>query len=240
VTAAVERGDIPAARIDDAVSRILTVKFEMGLFERRSGEELDLSLLGAAEHRALAREAAARGMVLLKNEGGALPIGGGPIFVCGEAADNIGLQCGGWTIKWQGEVTRDLTVGTTILEGLREVAPAGTRLEYSPTADFPGDERAAVGLVFLHEAPYAEGLGDREDLNLTAEQVALLAKARARCEKLVVVLITGRPLIITPHLAQAEAWLAAWLPGSEGGAVADVLFGRVTPTSKAPLAWPGK
>lgn len=238
LTAAVGHGAVPMARIDDAVSRILTVKFEMGLFEQAPGDGEDLSIVGAAEHRALAREAAARGMVLLKNDG-ALPLTGGPLFVAGEAADNIGLQCGGWTIKWQGEVTRDLTVGTTILEGLREAAPAGMRIDYSPTADFPGDERAAVGVVFLHELPYAEGLGDRADLSLPAEQAALLDKMRPRCERLVVVLITGRPLIITDHLARAEAWVAAWLPGSEGGAVADVLFGRVPFTGRLPLAWPG-
>lgn len=239
LTAAVARGDVPLTRIDDAVRRILTVKFEMGLFEKRPGDLPPLSTVGAAEHRALAREAAARGMVLLRNDGGALPIAGGPIFVAGEAADNIGLQCGGWTIKWQGEITRDLTVGTTILEGLRDVAPAGTSITYSPTADFPGEERAAVGLVFLHELPYAEGLGDRADLNLSAEQVGLIEKMRPRCARLVVVLITGRPLLIAPHLARAEAWLAAWLPGSEGGAVADVLFGRVPAGGRLPLAWPG-
>ncbi|CUS06366.1 Beta-glucosidase-like glycosyl hydrolase [Candidatus Promineifilum breve] len=237
--AAIESGAVPLSRIDDAVGRILTVKFEMGLFEQRPGDLPPLSILGAAEHRALAREAAARGMVLLHNDGGALPIGGGPIFVAGEAADNIGLQCGGWTIKWQGEVTRDLTVGTTILDGLREVAPPDTAITYSPTADFPGDARAAVGLLFVHELPYAEGLGDREDLNLPAEQVALIDKLRARCERLVVVLITGRPLLIAEHLGRAEAWVAAWLPGSEGGAVADVLFGRVPFTGRLPLAWPG-
>ena len=239
LTAAIESGAVPLSRIDDAVGRILTVKFEMGLFEQRPGELPPLSIMGAAEHRALAREAAARGMVLLRNDGGALPIGSGPIYVAGEAADNIGLQCGGWTIKWQGEVTRDLTVGTTILAGLRQVAPPGTAITYSPTADFPGDERAAVGLLFVHELPYAEGLGDRADLRLPAEQAALIDKLRARCERLVVVLITGRPLIISDHLPRAEAWVAAWLPGSEGGAVADVLFGRLPFTGRLPLAGQG-
>ena len=91
----------------------------------------------------------------------------------------------------------------------------------------------------IRDRPYAEGLGDREDLNLPAEQVALIDKLRARCERLVVVLITGRPLLIAEHLGRAEAWVAAWLPGSEGGAVADVLFGRVPFTGRLPLAWPG-
>ncbi len=242
----VERGDVPMARIDDAVSRILTVKFEMGLFERPFGDPADLALVGAAEHRALAREAAARGVVLLRNEGGLLPIDEPArlIYVAGEAADDIGLQCGGWTIKWQGE-DGPITEGTTILEGLRAAAGPGTRLRYEPDGDFDGSADAAgeptaadVGVVFIHERPYAEGLGDREDLNLSAEQVALIERVRACSRALVVVLITGRPLIITEHLSLADAWVAAWWPGSEGDAVADVLFGRRPFTGRLPLNWP--
>lgn len=236
--AAVARGDVPMSRVDDAVRRILTVKFEMGLFEHATGEAVDLAAVGATEHRALAREAAARGMVLLRNENAALPIRGGLVYVAGEAADNIGLQCGGWTIKWQGETTRDLTDGTTILDGLRRTAPAGARLVYDAAGEFAGQERAGVGLVFLHELPYAEGLGDREDLSLSAEQVALIERLRARSERVVVVLITGRPLLITDHVGLADAWVAAWLPGSEGQAVGDVVFGRVPFAGRLPLDWP--
>jgi beta-glucosidase len=236
--AAVARGDVPMSRIDDAVRRILTVKFEMGLFEKATGEAVDLAAVGAAEHRALAREAAARGIVLLRNENEALPIRGGLVYVAGEAADNIGLQCGGWTIKWQGETTRDLTDGTTILDGLRQAAPAGVRLVYDAAGEFAGEERAGVGLVFLHELPYAEGLGDREDLALSAEQVALIERVHARSERVVVVLVTGRPLLITDHVGLADAWVAAWLPGSEGQAVGDVVFGRVPFAGRLPLNWP--
>lgn len=238
LTRAVERGNVPLSRIDDAVSRILTVKFEMGLFERPFGDPADLALVGSAAHRALAREAAARGMVLLKNDGAALPLGPGLIHVAGEAADNLGLQCGGWTIKWQGELTRDLTDGTTILTGLIQTAPEGTRIVYDAAGAFPGGETAGVGLVFLHELPYAEGLGDRADLALSAEQVELIERVRACSERVVVVMITGRPLIITGQLALAEAWVAAWLPGSEGQAVGDVLFGRVPFSGRLPLDWP--
>ena len=238
LTRAAESGDVAESRIDDAVRRILTVKFKMGLFERPFGDEADLKFVGAAGHRALAREAAARGMVLLKNENAALPLGPGLIHVAGDAADSIGLQCGGWTIKWQGENTRDLTEGTTILDGLLRTAPDGTRLVYDPAGHFPGAETAGAGLVFIHEFPYAEGLGDREDLALSAEQIALIERVRTRCDKVIVVLISGRPLIITDQLPLAEAWVAAWLPGSEGQAVGDVLFGRVPFTGRLPLDWP--
>jgi beta-glucosidase len=238
LTRAVENGDVPMSRIDDAVSRILTAKFEMGLFERPLGNQDELSLVGAAEHRMLAREAAARSLVLLQNENGALPLRGGLIHVAGESADSIGLQCGGWTIQWQGEATRDLTEGTTILEGLIGAAPEGTRIIFEPAGEFAGAEMAGAGLVFIHEIPYAEGFGDREDLRLSAEQVALIERVRARSERVVVVLITGRPLIITDHLPLADAWVVAWQPGSEGQAVGDVLFGRVPFTGRLPLNWP--
>ena len=237
LTAVVERGDVPMSRIDDAVSRILRVKFALGLFDP-AGEAPDLATVGAAEHRALAREAARRSMVLLKNDNGALPLRGQTILVSGEAADNIGLQCGGWTIKWQGEITRDLTPGTTLLDGLRRGAPAGTRIFYDGAAEPAPDEPAGTAVVFLHETPYAEGLGDREDLRLTAEQVALLEQARARAGQVVAVLVSGRPLIITEHLPLADAWVMAWLPGTEGEALGDVLFGHHPFTGRLPLAWP--
>lgn len=236
LTEAVERGDVPMSRIDDAAGRILTVKFEMGLFERPFGDPDDLAYVGAVDHRALAREAAARGMALLHNENAALPISPatGTIHVAGESADDIGLQCGGWTIKWQGE-DGPITDGTTILEGLRAAAP-DARMLYEKDGQFDGT--AAVGIAFIHERPYAEGLGDREDLNLTTEQVALIERMRATSERLVVVLVTGRPQIITEQLPLADAWVAAWWPGSEGDAVADVLFGRRPFTGRLPLAWP--
>jgi beta-glucosidase len=240
LTAAAEAGDVPLARIDDAVARILTVKFEMGLFERPFSDPADLALVGAAEHRALAREAVRRSLVLLKNEDGALPIGEGTrrVVVAGEAADNIGLQCGGWTIKWQGE-DGPITPGTTLLEGIRAAAGPATQVHYERAGAFGGDTpRADLGIVVLHERPYAEGLGDREDLTLPAEDVALIERARAHCDKVVVVQITGRPLIITAALPLADAWVVAWLPGTEGDGVADALFGRYPFTGRLPLAWP--
>ncbi len=244
LTAAVEAGDTPLARIDDAVARILTVKFEMGLFERPFADPADLAWVGAAEHRALAREAARRSLVLLKNDGAALPIGDETelVYVAGEAADNIGLQCGGWTIKWQGE-EGPITPGTTLLAGIRAAAGPETGVLFDQFGHDGEEETGAtapadVGIVVLHERPYAEGLGDRADLTLPAEDVALIRRARARCAKVVVVQITGRPLIITEALALADAWVVAWLPGTEGEGVADVLFGHYPFTGRLPLAWP--
>jgi beta-glucosidase len=236
LTAVVARGDVAMSRIDDAVGRILSVKYAMGLFDP-TGDAPDLATVGAAEHRALAREAARRSFVLLADDG-ALPLGGGTILVSGEAADNIGLQCGGWTIKWQGEITRDLTPGTTLLDGLRRAAPDGARIHYDAAGEFAPDVIADTAVVFLHETPYAEGLGDREDLRLPAEQVALLERARARGGRVVAVLVSGRPLIITEHLPLADAWVMAWLPGTEGEALGDVLFGHHPFTGRLPLAWP--
>ncbi len=238
LTTVVARGDVPMSRIDDAVSRILSVKFALGLFDAPAGDAPDLALVGAAEHRALAREAARRSLVLLQNDNGALPLRGKAILVMGEAADNIGLQCGGWTIKWQGEITRDLTPGTTLLDGLRRASPAGTQLYYDDAGQPTLDGTADTAIVFLHETPYAEGLGDREDLRLTAEQVALLERARARAGRVVVVLVSGRPLIITEHLPLADAWVMAWLPGTEGEALADVVYGHHPFSGRLPLAWP--
>ena len=230
LTAVVARGDVAMSRIDDAVSRILSVKFTLGLFDSPHGDAPDLSLVGAAEHRALAREAARRSMVLLSNDNGALPISQDAqlVYVAGEAADNIGLQCGGWTIKWQGETIRDLTPGTTLLAGLRAAAGPETKVHYDPVGGFEAAVDSAgrpliadVAVILLHETPYAEGLGDREDLGLSAEEVALLERARTRAKRVVAVLVSGRPLIITEHLPLADAWVMAWLPGTEGEALAD-------------------
>jgi len=245
LTAAVERGDVSPARIDDAVARILRVKFALGLFDRPLGDPALLERVGCADHRALAREAAARSAVLLRNVGGALPVRGpGLIFVAGEAADDVGLQCGGWTIKWQG-VTGRAADGTTLLEGLQQTCHPGTRLEFNQFADFSHATDASgapltadLGLVVIHEPPYAEGLGDRDDLCLTAGQIALIERVRARSRRVAVVLLTGRPLIITEHLERADAWVAAWWPGSEGAGIGDLVFGRRPFSGRLPVHWP--
>jgi beta-glucosidase len=238
--AAVARGEVSEARIDEAVGRILAVKFEMGLFDA-PGAPGDVAVVGSAAHRALAREAVARSLVLLRNENGALPIDRATtalLYVAGEAADDAGLQSGGWTIDWQGVRGRPITGATTLLEGLRLVAGDGVQVEFARDGRFPGEAIAPVGVVVLGETPYAEGVGDRADLSLTAEQVALIERVAARSERTVVVLISGRPLIITGALPLAEAWVAAWLPGSEGAGVADVLLGDAPFSGTLPYAWP--
>lgn len=246
LTAAVERGDVSGARIDDAVARILRVKFALGLFDEPFADPALLAAVGCAEHRKLGREAAARSAVLLRNEGGALPVRGpGLLFVAGEAADDIGLQCGGWTIKWQGVTGRAATDGTTLLEGLQQTCHPGTRLEFNRSGNFDhvtdatgAPLTADLGIAVIHEDPYAEGLGDRDDLCLSAGQAALIERVRTRSRRVAVVLLTGRPLIITEHLERADAWVAAWWPGTEGAGLGDVIFGRRRFSGRLPLNWP--
>ena len=237
LTQAVEKGDVPQTRIDDAVRRILTVKFTLGLFERPMSDPALLDMVGVDEHRALAREAVAQSLVLLKNEGGALPIAGDArlIHVGGVAADDIGIQCGGWTIEWQGK-SGNITEGTSILEAIEATAGANTDVRFNKFGQF--DALADVGIAVVGEMPYAEGRGDRADLALTAADRAVIAQLRENSRMLIVVLITGRPLIIDEALELADAVVVAWLPGSEGQGVADGLFGATPFTGKLPFTWP--
>ncbi|MDX1614549.1 MAG: glycoside hydrolase family 3 N-terminal domain-containing protein [Candidatus Promineifilaceae bacterium] len=239
LTKAVEAGDVPLERVDDAVRRILTVKEALGLFQRTAAQEPSPAILGADEHRQLAREAVRKSLVLLKNDDDTLPLAQdvARLIVAGPAADSVGLQCGGWTIEWLGG-EGDITPGVTILEAVQQVVSAETMVDYSPKGNFSDEAEADVGLVCLHEAPYAEGVGDRADLHLTGEQVSLLHRVRDRCRRMVVILISGRPLIITEQLPLADAWLAAWLPGTEAQGIADVLFGDHPPRGKLSYAWP--
>jgi len=240
LTRAVENGDVPLARIDDAVRGILTVKAELGLFERPLGDASLLSLIGSPAHRAVAREAVRKSLVLLKNDDQTLPLAKETplILVAGPAADDVGLQCGGWTIEWQGE-PGDITPGTTLLSGIENAVSENTTVRYDARGEFDEDDIVAdVGIVFLSEAPYAEGEGDREDLRLSDADTVLVARVRPCCRRLVVILLSGRPLIVTEHLPQWDAFVAAWLPGTEGQGVADVLFGDDPFTGKLPYTWP--
>ena len=238
---AVESGDVALERVDDAVRRILTVKMRVGLFENPGADDRHLHLVGCQEHRALAREAVAKSAVLLKNEGQILPLSKAQprILVAGQWADDIGYQCGGWTIEWLGGSGKT-TPGTSILEAIRATVSAETIIEYDPSGAFvaTGQTMAELGLVFLGELPYAEGFGDRADLALGEADIALLERLRRRCQKLAVVLVTGRPLIITGQLPLMDALVVAWLPGTEGQGVADVLFGDVPFSGKLPFTWP--
>ncbi len=235
--AEVEAGRVPMSRIDDANRRILAKKFEFGLFERTKTDR-DTAAFGSAPHRALARQAVAKSQVLLKNSG-VLPLkpGTGRIFVAGKNADNVGNQSGGWTLTWQGS-PGDVPGGTSILKGIREVAGSGATITYAQ--DGSGlDKSYDVAVVVIGEKPYAEFEGDRmEGTGLDGEDKAVLEKVRALGVPTVVVVVSGRPLEIGSHLGGWNAALAAWLPGTEGAGVADVLFGRQAPSGKLPMTWP--
>ena len=193
--------------------------------------------MGSAEHRDVARQCVRESVVLLKNENQTLPIGQEMtrLLVTGRNADDLGAQCGGWSITWQGG-RGDITQGTSILEGIREVAPAGTEISYSFNGS--GAETADLVVVVVGEDPYAEGSGDRADLSLTLFDRMVIDTVAASGKPFVVVLVSGRPLILGDVLDRCDALLAAWLPGTEGGGVADVLFGNYTPTGKLTHSWP--
>ncbi len=234
---AVEKGDIPESRIDDAVRRILTVKFNLGLFETPYPDPAQLALIGADEHRALAQEAVSQSLVLLQNENEALPIPlDAKIFVAGSFADDIGVQSGGWTIEWQGKAG-NITPGTTILAAIK--ATASGEVAYNKFGKFENfNPPADVGIVVLGERPYAEGRGDAADLSLSNSDIELIHRMGEQAEHVVVILLTGRPLLITDALSLADAWVVAWLPGTEGQGVADNLFGHHPFTGTLPYTWP--
>ena len=241
LTEAVNNGDVSMERIDDAVRRILTVKFRLGLFERPFADESLLSLVGSEEHREVAHEAVRESLVLLKNDDHTLPLDRDTplIFVAGQAAKDVGIQCGGWTIEWQGK-PGNITSGTTILDAVKNTVSEDTTVLYNRWGRFERitDEIADVGIVVVGETPYAEGVGDRADLMLSERDVALIELVKERSERIVVILISGRPMIVTEHLDQWDAFVAAWLPGTEGQGVADVLFGDYPFTGKLPYTWP--
>jgi beta-glucosidase len=231
----VESKRVPMSRIDDAVGRILRAKAKLGLWERPFAYRALNAQIGGAEHRKVAREAVQKSLVLLKNERRVLPLSKrARVLVAGAKADDIGAQCGGWAVGWNGS-RGPITPGTTILGGLREVAP-GAHIVYAPNG--VSTEPADVGLVVLGEEPYAESQGDRKDLHFDPAEVAVVETMRKKGIPLVVVLLSGRPMILDGVLGAATALVAAWLPGTEGAGLADVLFGDVQPTGRLPHSWP--
>jgi beta-glucosidase len=229
------------SRIDDAVTRILRVKVAMGLMDKGRSPLADRRLhktFGSAEHRQVARECVRQSMVLLKNEKATLPLSKkvARIHVAGKSADDIGNQCGGWTIEWQGKSGDVTPGGTTILKAIQNTVPQSTKVTYSK--DGTGASGATVGVVVIGETPYAEGMGDREDLSLSAEDVTTIKNMKQAGIPVVAVLLSGRPMIINDVLGQCDAFVAAWLPGTEGQGVADVLFGDYKPTGKLSFSWP--
>jgi beta-glucosidase len=244
--AAVNNGDIPESRVDEAVRRILRAKFALGLFEHPMPDKEYQGSVRSREHLELARQAVRESLVLLKNENNTLPIRKDTpvIFVAGQGANDIGLMCGGWTLEWQGKPGND-NEGTTIFSGIRAAVGEDTRIEYNREGDFSEFKDAEgnllvadVGIVVIAEQPYAEGVGDTADLSLSEEENRLLIEMTEQSESVVVILVSGRPRVITEQLPLAEAWVAAWLPGTEGGGVADVLFGDVPFTGKLSYSWP--
>lgn len=227
--AQVKAGDIPQARIDDAVTRILRVKLRAGMFEKGKPSSRPLAnkaeLLGSAEHRAIARQAVSESLVLLKNRNGILPLRRDiKVLVAGDGADSIAKQSGGWTISWQGDgnTNRDFPGGTSIFAGIKAVAP-GAVLSVDGTYASKPD----VAIVVFGEDPYAEFMGNVKSIDYQGTEgrdAALLSKLQAAGIPVVSVFLSGRPLWVNPELNASDAFVAAWLPGSEGGGVADVLF----------------
>ena len=237
----VSEGRIPTSRIDDAVTRILRVKFAMGLMNTHRSQLADRKLwktFGSPEHRQVARECVRQSIVLLKNDNKTLPISKQVvrIHVSGESADDLGNQCGGWTITWQGHSGNVTPGGTTVLAAIRGAVSGITKVTYSK--DGSGAEGASVGVAVVGEKPYAEMQGDRADLTLEPEDVRVIYNLRRAGVPVVVILLSGRPMILGDALSRADAFLAAWLPGTEGEGVADVLFGDYKPTGKLSFSWP--
>ena len=242
-------GTIPAARIDDAVRRILRIKVLAGLFASTPPDPGgDFAVVGTAAHHLLAREAVRKSLVLLKDEGKVLPIAPGRhVLVTGDGADSIGMQSGGWTVDWQGahNSNADVAGATSIFAGLRAaLAQTGGSAELSADGSFA--HRPDVAIVVFGEAPYAEFEGDRETLALPhAERVlGVLRRLRAQHIPVVSVLLSGRPLWVNPELNASDAFVAAWLPGGESEGVADLLVAGKTGapaydfTGRLSFPWP--
>ena len=238
--ALVKDGTVPMSRIDDAVTRILRVKAAMGMLDPSRSQLADRSLwksFGSPEHRQVGREAVRQSLVVLKNDRKVLPLAktATRIAVAGKNGDDIGNQCGGWTIDWQGRSDNVTTGGTTVLAAIKKAAP---RAQVTFAADGRGAAGATVGVVVIGEKPYAEGAGDRTDLALAPEDVKAIDNMKASGVPFVVILFSGRPMILGDSLNKADAFIAAWLPGTEGDGIADVLFGDYKPAGKLSFAWP--
>ena len=240
----VAEGKVSQERIDDAVRRILRIKLQTRLFEHPFTDAALTDQIGSKEHRAVARQCVQASLVLLKNENHALPLSKQikHLHVVGRGADDIGLQCGGWTIDWQGKPGLVTHGGTTILQAIRDVVGSGGQVTYSAgtSTDDDGKNAAAADaiVVVVGETPYAEGKGDRADLKLSDADMKAISAAKAAGKPVITVLLSGRPMILGDALDSSDAFIAAWLPGTEGTGVADVLFGDYKPTGKLPQAWP--
>ena len=227
---------IPMSRIDDAVRRILRLKFKLGLFADPFAKREFADTVGSAEHRMVGRQAVRESLVLLKSENGALPLSpSDKIAVVGRHGNNSGLQSGGWTIRWQGQ-SHSYAGATTIYDAIRAVASGVEYAEDGCYAEMAADK----AVVVVGEAPYAESLGDTDDLSLSDEHKSLISGCKDLGKRVIVLLISGRVLAVAEELAKSDAFIAAWLPGSEATGVADFLFAidGFKPKGKSPYSWP--
>tara|TARA_Y100000813_G_scaffold69064_1_gene48954 strand:- start:716 stop:2539 length:1824 start_codon:yes stop_codon:yes gene_type:complete len=228
---AYNEGLISDERINDAVRRILRIKFRSGLIDSPMADRSLLEKVGGTEHRAIAREAVQKSLVVLKNDN-ILPLSKNDNYlVCGSGANDIGKQCGGWTIEWQGKLG-NITSGTTLFEGISNQALA------TLSSDGKTNSLFDAAIVVVGEDPYTEMQGDSDSLYLSAKDKQTIANVKSLNIPYVIVLITGRPLIVTEEINDADAFVVAWLPGTEGNGVSDVLFGDVAPTGKLSFSWP--
>lgn len=233
---AIEEGSIPMSRVDDAVRRILLIKKQSGLFDRPFSDQQLLAHIGSQKHRDIAREAVRKSLVLLKNDNALLPLpkNGKKIIVAGRGANNIGMQSGGWTISWQGEM-ENKTEGTSVLDAIKLAVDPNVSVQFSEDGkNVEGD----IAVVVIGEEPYAEMEGDRDDLKLNKKDLDVIKRLKNKNIPVVVVLFSGRPMIITDEIDQWDSLVAAWLPGTEGQGISDVLFGDYNPTGKLSFSWP--
>jgi beta-glucosidase len=234
--ALMKAGTITQDRVDDAVRRILAVKCELGLFETSGTVDRTLTAeVGSAAHRQVARQAVQESLVVLKNDCSVLPLAKTvTIALAGKSADDTGNQCGGWTISWQG-ASGSVPGATSVRQAFEAVLGAG-QVKYS--ADGKGTTGASVGVAVIGETPYAEGKGDKTDLTVASSDVDVVKAMKQAGLPTVVVLIAGRPMILDPLLPYADAIVVAWLPGSEGTGITDILFGDAKPSGRLPHSWP--
>ena len=234
----VEEGSISMERIDDAVSRILKVKLRNGLFTNPIVQNDNLQVIGSDDHRNIARQAVRESVVVLKNEN-LIPISkeSKSIVVAGRGADNLGMQCGGWTINWQGG-QGDITIGTTILDGIKESVSTETKVIHSKDGEDLGNVSGDLAIVVIGEDPYTEFFGDKDNLDLLEEDIQTINNLKDKGYKVLVLLISGRPMNIADHLDNWDGFAAIWLPGTEGNGVSDILFGDFQSTGKLSYPWP--